>query len=140
MTSKNIRNLLLTLSTAALVISTSACKKESVYEKIARDAKTFTEKNCPKKMDDYTIMDSTSYDFKTKSFIYYYTVSDKLDDTSLYTGELKNTFRNTVLTEIKHSIPMKGYKEAGLTFVYNYRSKSTQKVLLQLRFTPEDYN
>jgi len=121
------------------VLLCSSCKKETMYEKIEKDAKIFTQKNCPKQMDDYTIMDSTTYDIPSNTFTYYYTVNDKLEDTSVYTEELKSSFRNTILKEIKGSIPMKGYKDAGITFVYQYRGKKTNKVLLKLKFTAEDY-
>lgn len=123
----------------AIVTFNSACKRETIDEKIKRDCVEFTAKNCPKNVDPCTLLDSMCFDLKTRVLSYNYTVSETLDDESLYTDLLRSTFRENVLKEIKNNIQMKGYKKAEITFEYVYTSKKTGKKLMKLKFTPEEY-
>ena len=125
------------LTLTALLLG--ACSWESRDERFLREANKFTENQCPKEMDDYTIMDSVVFTPSTQTYAYYYTVKDVLDNDTLYTAELYDLFHDKVLGEIKSSITMKTMKEAGLNFLYAYRSKTSGKVLMQLEFSEKDY-
>ena len=116
-----------------------SCKRETKDEKFKRDFEQFTEKECPKFVDPCTRLDSACYDIGSRTLSYHYTVQDMLDDESIYTDEVVEMFSDNIQKELKSSIQMKGYKDEGITFHYDYRSTTTGKILLDLSFTPEDY-
>ena len=124
-----------------MVFVFGACKRETKDEKFKRDFEQFTQKECPKFMDDCTRMDSVCYDIESRTMTEYYTVMNDLDVDSLYADEeLIGTFNETLLKGLKSSIQLKPYKDENITFRYIYRSLSTGKQYLELTFTPEDYN
>lgn len=127
------------LLAALLVALAASCGKETRDERFLREAREFTQKQCPKRVDPGTVMDSLTFDPEARSLTYDYTVSGALDADSLYTDELLSVFHEKVLREIKTSIPMKPYKDAGLSFVYRYTSDRSGARLLRLEFTPADY-
>ena len=116
-----------------------SCKRETTDEKFKRDFEQFTEKECPKFVDPCTRLDSACYDIESRTLSYHYTVQDMLDDESIYTDEVVNMFSDNIQQELKSSIQMKGYKDEGITFHYDYRSTTTGEILLDLTFPPEDY-
>ena len=115
------------------------CKKQTLEERIYQDAKTFTQKNCPKLVDKYTTLDSCTFSIEERSYYYNYTVEDKLDIDSLYTQELYDLFRQQLLSDIKNSIQLKTCKDAGISFCYRYYSRRSGKVLMLQIFTSKDY-
>ena len=116
-----------------------ACKRETKDEKFRRDFQQFTQKECPKFVDPCTRLDSACYDIGSRTISYHYTVQDDLDNDSIYTEELVDKFRENILKGLKNSIPMKPYKDESITFRYDYRSITTDKMLLEMTFTKEDY-
>ncbi len=122
-----------------LFLTFTGCRRENIDERIHREAKEFTEKNCPREMDPYTTIDSACYDMKNRIYSYNYTVQGLLDVDSIYTDELLNSFRETLLGQIKTSIQMKALKDQGVTFAYRYFSQESGKTLMNITFTKEDY-
>ena len=122
-----------------ILLVCGACKRETRDEKFQRDFQEFTLKECPKFVDPCTRLDSAHYDTESRTLSYFYTVQDLLDDDSLYTEDLIETFHDDILKGLKGSLQLKPYKDESITFRYAYRSISTGKVLLDLTFTPEDY-
>ena len=70
--------------------------------------------------------------------IYYYTMSDEYDNPSTIAAG-KDKFNDALRNQIINSIELKKYKENGVGFRYIYFSKSTHYVLLDLHYTPKDY-
>ena len=134
----NFHKILLILGIGS-VFTAISCKRETKDEKFWQDFQQFTQKECPKFVDPCTRLDSAFYDIDSRTICYYYTVQDALDIDSIYTDELKDAFRNNIQKGLKNSIPMKQYKDEGVTFRYTYRSITTGKTHLELTFTPEDY-
>ncbi len=132
------KNFLPTLCFLSLLALT-ACHKNSRDEQIAREAREYTEKQCPRYVDQCTRMDSTTFDMATRTFAYNYTVEGELDKPEVYTDKVKSAFREKVLSEIRSSIQMRGYKEAGITILYRYYSASTGEKRLEYRFEKEEY-
>ena len=122
------------------ILLLGSCKRETKDERFRREYEQFTLKECPKDMNPYTRMDSICYDIKSRTLTEYYTVSDFLDDDSLYTEEVIEDYRTNLLKELKGSIQMKPYKDESINFSYLYRSITSGKVLLEVTFTPEDYS
>ena len=116
------------------------CKRETKDERFQREFQKFTQNECPVLMDPGTRLDSAVYDIPTHTLSYYYTVQNDLDDESIYENEdLTSSFRSNMLKGLKGSLPMKPYKDEGITFHYAYRSISSGKTLYELTFTSEDY-
>ena len=116
-----------------------ACKRETKDEKFQRDFQQFTAKECPKFVDPYTRLDSACYDIESRTLSYHYTVQDVLDNDTIYTEELVESFQSDIQKGLKNSIDLKTYKDEGITFRYDYRSATTGKMLMTLTFTKEDY-
>lgn len=119
-----------------LGLGLASCQ-ESLEERCAREAETFTRKNCPAKLSDIVTIDSMTFDRNTHTLGYYYTVTaDGLDATSLATGG----WRETLLRELKNTPTMKPYLEAGygVDYVY-YQDGDATKRVFEAHFTEKDY-
>lgn len=134
-----MRKTYLPLLIMAISLVFGSCKKESFDERMQREVKDFTEKQCPKEMDPYTVMDSMTYDMVSKTLTYNYTVNGDLDVDSLYDTEFDDLFSKKLFDNVKSSIQLKPYKEKGVSFRYVYCSRKSGKVLLDYTFTKEDY-
>ncbi len=120
----------------AIAGALTACQ-ESLEDRCAREAETFTRKNCPAKMGNNTTLDSLTFDRDSHTLRYYYHLSgtadqdsimDKIDATEVLRKELKNT------------TSLQLYKENRYKFGYTfYSEKNPGKVLLDVLFTEEDY-
>lgn len=126
-------------SAAAVVLLLGACGRETKDERFRREFQTFTEKECPKPVDPYTVEDSAVYDIGSRTLCCYYTVEGDLDNVELYTEDAVSDVRDIMLKNLKSSIQMKPYKDEGISFRHDYRSKQTGETLVLLHFTPEDY-
>lgn len=124
---------------AIAVLMLVCCRRESYDEKIAREMSEYSSRQCPRRIDPYTILDSIVYVDDCKELRHYYTVQDTLDNDEVYSDELCNEFRDKLLANIRNSVGMKTYKAHGVVFVYQYRSGKSQKVYLYLKFSSKDY-
>ena len=131
------RILLILLSLLSFVLT--SCKKQTIEERIAQEAKLFTQKNCPKEIDKFTTLDSCSFDIVKRTYYYDYTVHGDLDVDSLYTQDLHDLFHTQLLADIKNSITLKNCKDAGLTFCYRYYSDKTGKLRMVQKLTKNEY-
>ena len=122
------------LAIAAMALM--ACQ-ESLEEKAAQEARQYTRKNCPAKMDDNLTIDSLAFEAETRTLHYYYTITGKADSVGLLNAE---TARQALLSELKNTTSMMAYKEAGYRFAYTYHSqKNPSTILFQAVFSPKDY-
>ena len=114
----------------------SACQ-ESLEDKCERDSKEYTRKHCPTAIDDYTIIDSLTFDRATHTIHYYYRLTGVADEEQAIkdidaVGTLKQSLKN--------STSVKTYKDNKYRFAYTYRSnKDPKKILLEVVFTDKDY-
>ena len=56
---------------SAIMMLLTACQ-ESLEDRCAREAKEYTRKNCPAKMDNNSILDSLTFERETHTLHYYY--------------------------------------------------------------------
>ena len=121
---------------AALALILTACQ-ESLEDKCAREAKAYTAKNCPAKMEENIILDSLTFERSSQTLHYYYRftgIADKEDavDTVAAAKILKDGLKNTTA--------MKVYKDNGYSFTYTYRSeKDPNKIIFEVKLTEKDY-
>lgn len=124
------------LATALLL---SGCNFESFDKRCQREAKEYTEQQCPRRLDPCTVLDSMKYDINTRTLQYFYTLEGMLDSTNVLTDQVVAGFRKQLKDDIINSVQLRKYKEEGINFDYIYLSRSTGKTTLKLKFTPKDY-
>ena len=114
----------------------AACQ-ESLEDRCAREAKDYTRKNCPVKLDNTTTLDSMTFERETHTLHYYYRLTGVADqDTLLQQIDMVGMLKN----ELKNTTSLRVYKENKFRFAYTYHSeKNPQKVLLDVVFTEKDY-
>lgn len=121
---------------ATLVLFIASCQ-ESLEDRCAREAKQYTAKNCPVRMDKNIIMDSLTFEKATHTLHYYYRLTGLADkEGALDSIDAKSLLKN----ELKNSTSMKTYKDNGYNFAYTYHSeKDPNKVVFEAIFTEKDY-
>ncbi len=123
------------LSFAFLSIVFTSCH-ESLEEKAAREAREFTEKNCPIVVADGIVNDSMTYEKDSRTLHYYYTLSGINDTTAINTKES----REKLIEGVKNSTSIRKYKENGFNFAYTYYStKHVGRALIDIRITRKEY-
>ena len=114
---------------------------ESFEHRCQREAREFTEKQCPRLIDKEAciVMDSMTFGTAPLGFTYYYHVQGKLDNPDLLSEETLLNFRENLLANVRQDISLKPYKEKGFTFTYRYLSGSTGHLFTEAVIGPEDY-
>ena len=121
---------------ACLALLFTACQ-ESLEDRCAREAKAYTAKNCPAKMEENIIIDSLTFERTTHTLHYYYRMTGIADtEGGLDTVAAKDILRNG----LKNSTFLKIYKDNDYNFAYTYHSsKDPKKVLFEVTFSKNDY-
>jgi len=114
----------------------SACQ-ESLEDRCAREAKEYTKKNCPAKLEKNINIDSLTFERETHTLHYYYTLTGKADNE----GVMEEINGVQILKDnLKNSTALKTYKDNGYRFTYTYRSeKDPSKILMEVTLTDKDY-
>jgi hypothetical protein len=115
---------------AILALVFSSCH-ENLSERAEREAKEYTERNCPTPVINYSRTDSVCFDKKHNNYIYYCSFVDKFDNEKII-----NQNRSQIHEGLYHSIStntgLKPYIEAGFSFTYIVRSdKQPSKILFK---------
>lgn len=117
----------------------ASCGFEGFDERCAREAREYTLKQCPRRMDQATVLDSMVYDIPSRTLCYYYTMENVLDDKNVLTDELRSTFKEQLRKAIAGSIDLKKHKERGVAFEYRYYSQKDKTLLMKERIEAEEY-
>lgn len=113
---------------------------ESLEQRAAREAKLYTNKNCPSAIKNNIRTDSLVFDENSRTLIYYYSFFGILDDSVNVTNQ-RDRMISTLTDAIKRDISLKTYKDAGFNIRYEYHSATRPNlILLDKTFTPEDYS
>ena len=121
---------------ASFALFLTACQ-ESLEDRCAREAKEFTRKNCPSKIEKNINIDSLTFERETHTLHYYYTLTGDADREGIM-EEINGL--NILKENLKNSTAMKVYKENHYNFTYTYHSeKDPKKVLLEVTLTDKDY-
>lgn len=121
----------------SLTIFTS-CHRTTLEDQAEKVAQEYTERNCPTPVQDMTITDSITFDRSTKTFNYYYTLTDKADDAAAI-AKAKGKLTKNLIKSVKENTSMKVYKDAGYNFHYIYRSQKSGQTLYEHLVTKKDY-
>ena len=113
---------------------------ESIEERAAREAREYTEKFCPTPVVNYTRTDSVTFNKTTKTYNYYCSVTDMMDDQNII-NKNHNNIKDGLLKGIMQNTEIRTYKKAGFTFAYTlYSSSRPGLILFKATYTPQDYN
>ncbi len=124
---------------AIVLVLLSACIRESKDERISRQTREYSQKSCPKRMDQYTVLDSMKYIPTGRTMVFFYSVSDRMDVDSVYSTELLDVFDVNLLNNIRQNPGLVELKEHAVTFRYIYSSQTTGKEYMVFNYTPEKY-
>ena len=127
------------LCLAALLGTFAGCKKESFGDRMVRETRENTEKMCPMEVDQDTMLDSMAFDKGAHTLLYYYSLHGFLDFDSLYTDDVVEAHRETLIRDIRNSVTLRDVKKGKANFKCVYLSASTGKVLLQYFIPAEEY-
>lgn len=122
------------LIACAAVIFT-ACHKQTFDERLIAETKQFNKKEAPKRLDEFTLFDSMSYDIDSQMLTYYYTMSNQIDEQVLPV----DVFQQKLLENLRTSLTLKSHKDHNINFRYVYYHEGTGQRLIDCIFTPEDY-
>ena len=114
--------------------------QEKRAQRFEREAREFTETNCPQQMDAMTCLDSMVYvpDEQGGELIQCYSL--KL--TSEQRAEMMNKLgeiNDVNLRIVRNSIPFTKYREAGVSFTFIYRDATVGDKIVEYHFAKEDY-
>lgn len=113
---------------------------ESLENRAAREAKEYTDKNCPTPTVNNTRMDSIAFDKETHTISYYYTLCNTSDNAEIINRE-SDKLKKALLDGVKESTHLKAYKEAGFHIRYVYHSeKQPRQTLFEVVLTSKDYS
>ena len=122
----------------AAIITLTACH-ESLEDRAAREAAEYTAKYCPTPVSNYTRTDSVLFYKATRTYTYYCTLTDKMDDPSII-NQYRQVLHDQILASIRQSTNIKAYKDAGFIFCYICHSqKNPRQVLYTDKFPPKEY-
>ena len=111
---------------AALMLM--GCQK-SIEDRAEQEGRDYTRKFCPTPVDNYSRTDSLVFDRTARTFIYYCTLTDVMDDPELIE---KNSTELTdgLQRSLRESTALKLYKDAGIGFKYVLHSEKNPELVL----------
>lgn len=123
----------------AFIFLLASCH-ESLADRAVREAKEYTQRYCPTPVNNFTRTDSIVFDKTTNTYIYYCTLTDKMDDAEVINAH-KTEIKDALLKSIISSTNITVFKNAGFNFAYICRSQTDPKVVLfDATYTKKDYN
>ena len=129
------------INTFVLAILIS-CGQISNDEKFANGAKEYTERYCPKPLDESVILDSVVYHIPQgdKEGVYSYYHSVRGDSTDMQNlKEHQNELYDELLSRINNTQDLKQIKDCGIIIEYVFYSLASKEIVLDFNFTKENY-
>lgn len=124
---------------AAVVALLCGCQ-ESLEQRAQREAREYTAKYCPTPVDNHTRTDSVVFDMTTRTYHYYCSVVDILDDEEVFALNC-DKMEASLLKLVRENTWFRGFKKAGFSFAWTIRSeKDSKKVYFNKVYTPSEYN
>ena len=124
------------LLVSLLVFTSCQERKADFFE---REAKEFTETNCPRVMDSFTTLDSIAFKKDGEGELrMYYTLSLNEESRSELMNKL-GELGDMNLSNLRNSIELTQHREAGVSFSYIYRDAMTGEKIVEYHFTKKDY-
>ena len=113
---------------------------ESMNKRAEREAMEYTKKYCPTPVQNHTRTDSVVFDNESKTFIYYCSIFDELDNQEIF-NKNRIQISNALLDNLKESTQLRAYKKEGFGFRWVITSAKNSKVVyFDQQFTPKEYD
>lgn len=132
------------LCLCGFVLLSQSCQ-ESREDRYAREAREYTERNCPQTItsDGVVTLDSLCYSIPDTEepegmLTYYYSVHTDATGVAVLLAQRDKLYAS-LLSAIKNNVDMRKTKEDGLTIRHLYRTDSQIDPIFDFRFTKEDY-
>lgn len=122
-----------------MIVAFSSCHRTTLEDQAQKMADDYTERYCPTPVQNMQRTDSITFDRATKTFNFYFTLTDKVDDVNII-KQARKDISKALLNELKENTNYKVYKEAGYNFSYIFRSQKNKSILFKQQFTKKDYN
>ena len=111
-----------------LALLFSACH-ETLADRAEREAREYTQRNCPTPVVNFTRTDSVGFDRKSNTYLYYCSFVDAFDDENVISKN-RRQIHDGLYGAISANMGLKVYVEAGFSFTYIVRSgKNPSKIL-----------
>lgn len=120
-------------------LTAASCHRDTYRDKFAQAVSKESNRNCPRRLDQCTVMDSIFYDADSNQIVYNYTFQGQLDNDSILTTDVVEDYRQQLLQSLVNSINMRPYKEHEVIFTHRHYSQKSGKILLEISFTSKDY-
>lgn len=137
---KKIANIMTMMMLSGVTLMTSSCQ-ETKEERFEREAKEYTERKCPQKLDKEGVFVLDSMVFRndgSRVMRNYYTIDT--DSVGLRAfQDKKEEMRSLLLDAIINSADMRHVREEGLSIEYIYCDKNTGEEVGRFLFDSEDY-
>lgn len=117
-----------------LALVMPGCQR-SFDEQLAEEARAFTEKHCPQRLDAYTMLDSTVYDLRSRTYKSYLTLGHETPSTLQDNLPL---VKRTLIQELQNNPNWNAAREKDVRFEYIYRMER-DGAQFSVLLTPEDY-
>ena len=105
---------------------------ESIEKRAQREAREYTERNCPTPVLNYMRTDSVVFEMNTRTYHYYCSIMDELDDAKVFEMNRKLIVDNFM---------KRAYKSEGFNFALTLHSGKDSKVkYFDKVYTPKEYN
>lgn len=119
----------------ASLILFSSCR-ESLDHRILRETSSFNQRNCPKRIDDYVVLDSISYivnENTPNEYKYCHSVNCDSTDFALLIEHEEN-MRNEILKRIRNAQDLRLIKDAGITISYLFYTQDSKDSIFYFRY------
>ena len=121
----------------AFVLMTLFCSCQENFDKsLQREAREFTEKQCPQEVEEGTRLDSLVYSPASHTLTHYYSVNHAnervlKDQTPL--------LHHILVQRTANDIVYKSVKDEDVTFKYVYYSQSKKTIVYETQVGPHEY-
>ncbi len=135
----NLKKGFLSALSCMSLIGLTACQ-ESIGERFEREAKEYTERHCPQRInpEGTVILDSMVFHNDGSNEIIYYNSIHADAEAIRQVVQNAGLIRDNLKSKIINSVDLKNVKAAGLTISYRYRTADGDSII-DFSFTQADY-
>lgn len=121
------------------VLLLASCQEKRA-QRFEREAREYTETNCPQQMDAVTCLDSIVFvpNEQVGELVLYYSLQLTEEQRTEMMNKLGD-INDMNLRLIRNSVPFTKYREAGISFTYIYHDATLGDKIVEYHFTKEDY-
>ncbi|MDO4715289.1 MAG: hypothetical protein Q4A44_03300 [Bacteroidales bacterium] len=114
-------------------------RPETPREKLARETAEFSAKHCPKEIGEGQRLDSLAYNITNNTLTHYYTLAGK-HVTAAFMADKKQAIGQKLLSGLQQEKALAEMRKQGVDFAYEFRAAMSGELVLEYRFSPDEYN